>query len=355
MAEAFSKSSGRLVAAMLAGSWRPTPAPFEHSAAELEEIAPVLINSGAGALVWWRLRHSDLQTTRAASQFQQIYRMNTLQAALHQRTIEQVVALLRSNGIEPILVKGWAVARLYPEMGLRPCGDIDLCVRPEQYEAADVALKSLEHKRIEVDLHCGFEKFGGGSTDGFYDRSQLVELGDTRVRVLSEEDHLRVLSIHLLREGAWRPLWLCDVAATVESRSAEFDWADCLTENRRQAEWVTCAISLAHQLLGARLEGTPANNRRKHLPRWLVPVILKEWASLLPSMTQRHRAPMASYLRYPSGFLKGLRYRWPNPIEATVQMRASFNGLPRLPFQFGSCLARTAKFAAQLPKLLREG
>jgi len=30
------------------------------------------------------------------------------------------------RGVEPILGKGWAIARLYPERGMRPYGDIDL-------------------------------------------------------------------------------------------------------------------------------------------------------------------------------------------------------------------------------------
>jgi hypothetical protein len=348
------ESSGHLTAKMLASSWRSFPTPLDCSVAELEEIAPLLLRSGAAALIWRRVLHSDLPATSAVEQLHDAYRHNILQAVLQQQTIERVIARLRAAGIEPILVKGWAVARLYPEQGLRPCGDIDLCVRPEQFAAAKIVLEKLPDVRYDVDLHKGFEKFGGGSVEAIYARSQLVRLGETDVRVLCAEDNLRVLCIHLLREGAWRPLWLCDVALTVESRSADFDWTICLSENQRQADWLLCAIQAAHQLLGARVNDTPAAQRRKPLPKWLVPTILKEWETRLPSMTQRHRVQMSSFLSYPAGILKGLRHRWPNPIEATVSMRASFNGLPRLPFQFGNCLARTCKFAARLPKLLRE-
>jgi hypothetical protein len=355
MAEATINSrGGSSVVAALAGAWRRTPTAFEGSAADLEEVVPLLLKMGAAALCWWRVRHSDLRATPAAEELHQTYRLNTLQAALHQRAIEQVVTLLRSAEIEPILVKGWAAARLYPEMGLRPCGDIDLCVHPEQYAAADGALKSLKGTQYEVDLHSGFDKFGRGSFDGFYDRSQLVQSGETCVRVLCAEDHLRILCVHLLREGAWRPLWLCDIAVAVESRLADFDWDVCLTKDRVLADWILCAITLAQQLLGARVDGTPAARRTRPLPRWLIPTILKEWESRLPSMSQRHRAPMAGFLNYPAEILKGLHHRWPNRIEATVSMRAPFNELPRLPFQIGNCVARTAKFAARLPKLLLE-
>jgi hypothetical protein len=354
MLKAPAESRSRLMAEMLQGSWRRSPTTLEFTASELEEIAPLLQRSGAAALCWRRIQSSKLRDVPAAKQLRQAYRLNTLQAAINQQTIEEVIALLRSVKIDPILIKGWAVARVYTEHGLRPYGDIDLCVRPEQFASAEIALRNLPDKQYEVDLHSGFAKFGGASVDEMYARSQLVRLGATKARVLSSEDHLRILSIHMLREGAWRPLWLCDIAAVVESLPSNFDWDVCLSENRRQADWVLCAVTLAQQLLGADISHTPAAHRTRRLPRWLIPAILKEWESLLPSMKQRHSAPIANYLRSPAGVLRGLRHRWPNPIEATISVHGAFNNLPRFPFQLGNCLARTAKFAARLPKLLRE-
>jgi hypothetical protein len=354
MLKAPAESSARLVAVALAGAWHDVPPALELEATELDRIAPLLLRSGAAALGWRRVRRSELRDVAAAKELRQAYRRCALQNTLNQQTIERAIAILRSAGVEPILVKGWAAARLYPEMGLRPYGDIDLCVRPEQFAAAETVLKDLPDVRSEVDLHKGFAKFGGGNVDDIYERSRLVKLGETEARVLCAEDHLRILSIHMLREGAWRPLWLCDIATAIETRGADFDWDNCLTDDRRRADWVICAMRLAQQLLGARLDETPAARITRPLPRWLVPTILKEWESKVPSMSQRHNAPMASFFRYPAGVLRGLRHRWPNPIEATVSMGGSFNKLPRLPLQFGNCLARTAKFAAQLPKLLRE-
>lgn len=354
MLKAPAESSGRLVAQALTGAWRSVPPALELSPEELDRIAPLLLKSGAGALGWWRVRHSDLSPSSTLTELHQAYRLHSLQALIHEREIEQVFKFLDSVGVEPLLVKGWAVARLYPEKGLRPYGDIDLCVRPHQFAAAEAALSSLPGKGCEVDLHRGFEKFGGRSVDEIYARSLFVRLGEATVRVPSAEDHLRVLCIHMLREGAWRPLWLCDIAATVESLPANFDWDCCVGKKRRWANWITCALRLAQQLLGAHIENTPAAEKTNPLPQWLIPALLKEWGSLQPSMMRRHHAPMSRYLRHPSGILSGFRHRWPNPIEATIFARGTFNGLPRLPFQLGSYLVHGAKFAARLPKLLRE-
>jgi hypothetical protein len=354
MPKANGTSRGSSVAAALAGSWRRSPPTFECSAEELETVAPLLLKSGAAALIWRRVRHSGQQATPAVKEFHQAYRLNTLHAALYQQTLEQVVTRLREAGIEPLPVKGWCAARAYPEEALRPCADIDLCVRPEQFAAAADMLKDLRGGRHVVDLHRGFEKFGGGRFDAIYERAQSVKLAETDIRIPRAEDHLRVLAIHMLREGAWRPLWLCDIGAAVESRPDNFDWNLCLGHNRCWSNWILCALRLAHQLLSADISDTPAAEKHKPLPQWIISAILKEWESLQPSMTQRHLAPMGIYRWYPSGIFNGFRQRWPNPIEATVVVGGSFNRWPRLPFQAGAYLTRGAKFAVRLPKLLRE-
>src|SRR5262245_19273827 len=177
-----------------------------------------------------------------------------------------------------------------------------------------------------------------------YQRSLLVKLGDTEVRVPCAEDHLRILSRHLLKHGAWRPLWLCDVALLVESRNDDFDWDLCLGRNRTVADWIACTVGLAHQLLGACVDDIPVAKRAKHLPSWLVPTVLKQWDKPFARDhgEGRHRAPIAKYFRNPGGLLADLLHRWPNPIEATMYFGGPFNELPRWLFQIGECTARTA-------------
>lgn len=357
IAEASTRNSrGRLVALALAGAWRRSPTAPEISAEELVEVTPLLLGSGAGALGWWRVRHSDLRSSSAALELQQAYRLCTLHAAIHEREIEQVFVLLRSAGVEPILVKGWAIARVYPEAGLRPYGDIDLCVRPEQYLTARGVLESPRGRGYWVDLHEGLVKLDDRDLDDVYARSQLVKLGEVDVRVLGPEDHLRVLCVHLLRHGAWRPLWLCDIAAAVEFRPADFDWDRCLSSNSRRADWVACSIGLAHQLLGAQVDDTPVAWRAKHLPTWLIPNVLEQWETPYPmcQAPMRYPEPMATYVRHPNGAFQALRKRWPNAIEATVSVEGPLNELPRLPFQLAHCFSRAARFLTHLPALLRE-
>jgi hypothetical protein len=345
---------GELIAQLMAGSWRdeqPLPA---ISAEELEEIATPLMRSGAGALAWWRIRDCGLGDGRVAEQFQQAYRLQSLQAALHERNLKRAIPLLGNHAVEPVLVKGWAIARYYPEPGLRPYTDLDLCVLPDQYANACDALKDPAIRSCNIDLHLGFDKFYDLESNEIFDRSQLVKLDDLEVRVLSAEDHLRLLCMHLLRHGAVRPIWLYDIAVLLEARADDFDWERCLGRSRQQADWIACALGLAHQLLWADVEGTPVASRAKKLPRWLAPAVLKEWGTPLHSLGQ-----VAAYLKQPGRVIRGLieelPHHWPNPIEATMTLKGPFNELPRLPFQVGHVFSRAAAMLAQLSRPDRPG
>jgi hypothetical protein len=311
-------------------------------------VAPLLDRSGAGALAWWKVRESHLADTDAARGFLQSYRLQTLRAAVRECEIEKLFALFASAGVDAVLVKGWVAGRSYPEQGLRPTGDIDLCVRPGHYREALDVLSSPEGRRFWVDLHEGFGELNGADAEDICARSRVLRVGGSRVRVLCEEDHLRLLCFHMLRHGAWRPLWLCDVAAAFESRGEAFDWNRLLGASRRRANWVLSALGLAELLLGAGVEGTPAEGSAARLPRWLVESVLERWSRPFATEqgTLRHRAPMRAYLRRPRGLLKDLRNRWPGPVEATIAAGGRFDALPRWPFQLAHSLTRAAHFLA---------
>ncbi|HXG95298.1 MAG TPA: nucleotidyltransferase family protein [Blastocatellia bacterium] len=343
---------GMLVAQLLAGSWRSEPPPTSTSPEELADIATLLLKSGSGGLAWNKIRHSALRDSHAAREFQKAYRLHSLQAALHERSLKKVLPLLRDCGVEPLLVKGWATARLYPELGLRPYSDLDFCVLPEDYAKAQAALKSSERLECDVDLHSGFGKFYDRRTEDIFARSRLIRLGDLDVRVLSAEDDLRFLCVHLLRHGAARPLWLCDIAVMLETLDDNFDWDVCLGGSRRQADWVACAIALARELLGAEMDRTPFAKSTRKVPKWMLSAVLEEWA-----VPYYMPAQFSYYLRRPltnfRALLKEMPKHWPNPIEATVTVRGPFNGLPRLPFQVGHVFSRAASLVANLPKSFR--
>jgi len=333
---------GRLVAEALAGAWRPSSAPLGVTAGALREIEAVLIGAGAGGLAWERVRGSALESTPAGDAFHQAYRHQALAYVVRQTRIAEVVEHLRRAGIEPIMGKGWAVARHYREPGLRPCGDVDLYVGRRDHEAAALALRGPAGDL--VDLHCGFAELDDRGEAELRARSESVPVGAGTVRVFGPEDHLRLIALHALRHGLLRPLWLCDVAVVLESAGEGFDWDYFAGGHPRRAHWSFAALEAARQVLGACRQGLEAADRhRARLPSWVIPAVLREWGA--PRPPHGARVPVAELLGRPREWWGALRLRWPNAIEATVGLGASFSERPRLPLQVGECVRRTAVFA----------
>jgi hypothetical protein len=261
--------------------------------------------------------------------------MQALHARLHERRIVRALRLLGAAGITPLLVKGWAAARLYPHPGLRPYGDVDLLVRPQERARAAQALGSPAGQRCRIDLHDRFRLLGR-SVDELHERARVAQLGTSEVRILGAEDHLALLCLHMLRHGAFRPVWLCDIAAGLESLPADFDWGRCVPGDARRAQWVACALGLARELLGARVSDRIA----APLPAWLPRAVLQQWGDDEHYMGT---PSVAFALRRPDLLPRALRLRWPNAIQATVGVGGAFNALPRLPFQVGECVSRIGR------------
>src|SRR5882724_2786906 len=131
---------GRLVAETLQRSWTGSHLAPDFSEKQLDEVTSLLYESGAAGLGWWRIRESELRRTPSGELLHQAYRFLALHARIHETKIQKIFRLLRAASIEPILIKGCSIARHYPQPGLRPYGDVDLLIKPEQHlHAADVA------------------------------------------------------------------------------------------------------------------------------------------------------------------------------------------------------------------------
>jgi hypothetical protein len=347
---------GNLVAQVLAGAWRSSGAAnLQVSEPELDAVTPLLYDSGTAALAWRRLSKTSLASSSSAEILHQAYRLQSLQSEIHEQKIQKVFRLLRQAQVEAVLAKGWAIAGLYADRALRPYGDIDLCVRAKDFKSVEDVLAAPEAKDCWVDLHKHFSEVDERTIDELFARSRTVSLGEEEIRILGQEDQLALSSIHLLKHGAWRPLWLCDVGVVIESLPATFDWDICLGRNTTRAHWIMCAIGLAKRLLGANTERLPPEMKTE-LPAWLIENVIKQWANpfAIDQPPMSHPVPMADLLRHPAGLLNGLRRRWPNPIIATISVNGEFNNLPRLPYQMANCLSRVGRLLLNSPGELHE-
>lgn len=349
------RKKAQIVAAILAGAWRPLPPPLQASAEEVAAVEPFLRETGAEGLAHWRLGRTGAQASSAARRLQRAYRLHTLHEAVQENDLHDLLERLRSAAIEPLIVKGWSVSRLYAEPGLRPSGDIDLCVRPEDMARATTVLTAVAGEHGCVDLHSGVADLDDRPWQELYTRSRVVPLSHRaanataspggEVRVLGAEDQLRHLCLHLMRHGAWRPLWLCDVAAALESLPADFDWDYCLSGQRRLADWVICTIGLARSLLDARIAQPEIARRAAAVPHWVAATVLQLWGQGTGG-SDEGIAPFTLCLHQWGPLRTALRRRWPNPIRAAFQLRLSpFHRLPRPLMQLAAFLLRSGYFA----------
>lgn len=369
----LSSTRGAGVARALAGSWRaPTPT-NDTSLEELRLIAPLLLAGGTGPLAWWKLRGTDFGPGFGPDfppllELQQEYRFWRVRVADKERETLRLVALLREAGIEPLVYKGCVAARLYPDPGLRPYGDVDMVVAPEAYAGAMDALRGRVSGHTPIDLHRRLRKeatsggalrqpeesFGELDDMGWAEiirGSTSLELEDGAVRVLSPEHHLRLLCIHFMKHGGFRALWLCDIAAAVEALPAGFDWSVFLAGDPWRTGCALAAIELAAELLGARVEGTPAANAAP-LPRWMPRAVLREWES--PERWPGLRPLASSLLLLPWRLPMELRRRWPGALESTVNQRGRFDDSSRFPLQLGEALWKVRQIPRQIARSLAD-
>jgi len=337
-----SVAAGRAVARLLAGAWRQAPPPVDLELRRLVELAPLLVQGGAAGLAWWKLRHAGLGGAPEAEAVRQAARQAALEAALHQQSIRMLVGCLRAARIEPLLVKGWSTARLYPTPGLRPYVDIDLVVPPGQGARAAALLRDVGPANCPdppdvLDGATWAAEWAGADARGdladhpwaaVLERSRLVRLGDLPTRVLGPEDQLRLAAVHAMRHRFRRPVWLCDIGLLMETVPAAFDWPYCLAGRAQQTEWLLRSLGLAQYLLGAELHNGPLEVAT--VPGWLSGSVLRRWGTPLvigpgPSILQA--------LRQPRRLPEELYRRWPDPLEATLRRGLPLAGRSRLAAQ----------------------
>ncbi|OLE13333.1 MAG: hypothetical protein AUI36_39795, partial [Cyanobacteria bacterium 13_1_40CM_2_61_4] len=196
-----------------------------------------------------------------------------------------LLQLMDGNDIPVIPLKGPGLAvHLYGDLALRPCGDLDLLVRPPDMPraarllalrgyradpalsrgAAAVLLTSQHHQRFVrapgqiVELHWRFtQRECPFSLDPERARERLtqVRLGGATVQTLAPEDLLLYLSAHGAKHLWTRLVWVCDVAELIQNGTIH--WSDVTTQARSLgvARAVRLALVLARDLLGSEIAG----------------------------------------------------------------------------------------------------
>ena len=272
----------------------------------------------------------------SATELTDAERWNLIQRKAQAVRVLRAFELFRTKGIEPILIKGIAAGRFYPELQIRVSLDIDLAVSSEDFDRARSLAESSAAEGLAIDLHRELRNHDSVEWSDLVKHSQNYEIEGGSIRVLRPEDHLRVLCVHWLTDGGTSKDRLWDIYYAIENRASDFDWDRCLNiVDAKRRRWLTCTIGLAHRYLGLDLTGTPIQEEAANLPSWITRTIETEWASDTPDQ------PLETTLDDRQMLLRQIKKRLsPNPISATVLMNGSFDARTRLVYQIGNIFMR---------------
>jgi len=286
------------------------------------------------------LCYSLLFVTGISEQIEQVITDETRWQKLSMRRFELAIIdafeLFRSYGIEPILLKGWAAARNYPEGRYRPFVDADLAFSASDFEKASEVLAANPISSVGIDLHREFRHLDTVPWEEAFARSELIDVDDGSIRILCPEDHLRVLCVHWLNDGGAYKERLWDIYYAVSNRPDDFDWELCLgSVSETRQKWLITAIAIARKYLSLDVSGLPFEADPESIPKWVTSCLEAEWS------TNVRLIPLEACVHQPGLFFQQLLKRLPpNPIEATIEVEGEFDERRRLPYQLGSMRKR---------------
>lgn len=265
-----------------------------------------------------------------------IDRWNLLQRKAQQVKSVRAVSLLRTVGIDPILIKGAAASQFYPDDKIRMSIDTDLAVAAADFKKANDLCRSEAAVGLAIDLHKELRHLDTVEWQNLFDNSRLLQFDEGQIRVLRPEDHLRILCVHWLTDGGVHQERLWDIYYSVANRPADFDWERFLgvvSEKRRR--WLVCTLGLAGRYLGLDLSDTPIRDESQKLPKWLTNAVEREWASDVKPL------PLEVSLNDSKVLMQQVIRRFnPNPIRATVEMEGNFDASTRFFYKLGNFFMR---------------
>lgn len=276
-------------------------------------------------------------------------RWNILQRRVQEIRTVEAVQFLRTHGIEPIVIKGVAAARYYPENETRPSVDVDLAVSADQFITALELSESAEADGIPIDLHRELRHLDTVAWNDLLRNAVDLRLTDGTVKVLRPEDDLRILCVHWLTDGGVYEQRLWDIYYGIAGRDAGFDWDRFLTTvSPRRQRWIECVLGLTAKCLDLDLTGTPVEGAEKRLPEWLVRTVEREWAAEIKPL------PLEASLFDRSMLIAQVKRRMrPNPIYATIDCEGSLDASTRVFYQIRNGIGRIPSSVRRISRALQ--
>lgn len=177
--------------------------------------------------------------------------------------VRRACAALADAGVRALVLKGAALAAVYPEPALRHSHDVDILVRETDAERAAVALhragfaaaptvhrsshtiRVLSEEQVPVELHTQLYRLAyyGAASRGIWERAIPSTIADTGARTLAPADHLVYVCAHASCAGSRDALtWIAD--AYFLAHHPDLEWSVVSTTANEQRVALPVAVLL---------------------------------------------------------------------------------------------------------------
>ena len=232
-----------------------------------------------------KINHDHLIPSGFMEKLRQTYYVNTVRNMLFHSELERVLKSFQNEGIKTIVLKGAMLAEtVYPNIALRSMGDIDLLVHKDDLDRAEKRIFKLgyilnEHYRspewyrkkhhhlaplfnpdkiVKIDVHHNIIPPSNPfsiNIDEFWQRAQPAKIANTDVLILSPEDLILHLSLHIsyCDQFVGRIKGLCDILEVVRHYQGKINWTQITTKSHKYkiGKFVYYPLYFAKELLNA--------------------------------------------------------------------------------------------------------
>lgn len=276
---------------------------FASAVQDWPAVAELAGRHGVAGFVRQAIARDDVAVpTDVADGLRQVALSHLTHVARLDAALATILPALQAAGVQPIVLKGPVLSRLvYPDQTLRPYSDLDLTVRePDEHTVSETLVKTglvevphgaeverLIHAHhvhggsafhrvfmapgggVMVELHLDPLQMGLRPTleAARWERAQPMP-GLPGALMLSLEDQVVQLSVHVHKHGFNRLIWLKDLDLLVRELGDSMDWkvvrASARAEGVAGSVWYT--LWLASQVLGTPLPAGPMRALAPVLP-----------------------------------------------------------------------------------------